>query len=81
MDELRRNSFDTGAARRRCLGYRKRILEMSQHVSALHVAPAFSCLEMTDAVYHGLMCPDPSGKKGAFLDTFLMSKGDRKSVV
>jgi transketolase len=75
MDEVRRNSFDTVAARRRCLGYRKRVLEMSQHVSALHVAPAFSCLEMTDAVYHGLMRPDPGGKQGAFLDTFLMSKG------
>lgn len=75
MDELRLNSFDTAAARRRCLGYRKRILEMSQHVSALHVAPAFSCLEMTDAVYNGLMRADPSGKRGAFLDTFLMSKG------
>jgi transketolase len=75
MDELRRNSFDTAAARRRCLGYRKRILEMSQHVSALHVAPAFSCLEMTDAVYHGLMRADPSGTRGTSLDTFLMSKG------
>jgi transketolase len=74
MDELRRNSFDVGAARRRCLGYRKRILEMSQHVSALHVAPAFSCLEMTDAVYNGLMRPDPQ-KRGASLDSFLMSKG------
>jgi transketolase len=74
MDEIRRNSFDVAAARRRCLGYRRRILEMSQHVSALHVAPAFSCLEMADAVYHGLMRPDPQ-KRGAFLDAFLMSKG------
>lgn len=74
MDEVRRNSFDVAAARRRCLGYRKRILDMSQHVSALHIAPAFSCLEMTDAVYHGLMRPDPR-QRGTFLDSFLMSKG------
>lgn len=66
------NDFDAAAARRRCLGYRRRILEISQQVTALHVAPAFSCLEIVDAVYRGLM-------RGAgplqSPDTFLMSKG------
>jgi transketolase len=72
----RRNSFDAAAARRRCLAYRRRILEISQQVSALHVAPAFSCLEMVDVAYHGLMRSSGGAGKGApDLDTFLMSKG------
>ena len=33
--------FDAAASRRRCLAYRRRILDMSQQVTALHVAPAF----------------------------------------
>lgn len=60
-------AFDAAAARRRCLKYRKRILDVSQRVGALHIAPAFSCLEMTDVIYRGLM---RDGK-----DVFLMSKG------
>ncbi len=63
-----RNSFDAKAARRRCRQYRRRILDISQQVTALHVAPAFSCTEITDAIYHGLM-------RGAGHDVFLMSKG------
>jgi len=68
-----RAPFDGAAARRRCLAYRRRILDISQQVTALHVAPAFSCLEMVDVAYHGLMrqSADPS----LFLDGFLMSKG------
>ena len=70
--KLRRNSLDLVAARRRCLNYRRRILDISQQVTALHVAPAFSCLEIVDTVYHELMrrAPDNSSP-----DTFLMSKG------
>ena len=68
----RSNTFDVAAARRRCLGYRRRILEISQQVTALHVAPAFSCLEIVDAIYHGLM---RRGADGAYIDNFLMSKG------
>jgi len=71
-DSSRRNSWDAAAARRRCKVYRKRILEVSQQVSALHVAPAFSCTEMTDVVYNALM---RRGGDGAFHDVFLMSKG------
>ena len=66
--------FDVAAARRRCLTYRRRILDISQQVGALHVAPAFSCLEMVDAIYHGLMRRRP-GAPGGFADVFLMSKG------
>jgi transketolase len=69
---LRRNSLDLGAARRRCLAYRRRILDISQQVTALHIAPAFSCLEIVDTLYHALMARDAEGH---FRDTFLMSKG------
>jgi transketolase len=68
----RLNSFDVAAARQRCLRYRRRILDISQQVSALHVAPAFSCLEIVDTLYNGLMTV---GLDGRFRDTFLMSKG------
>ena len=69
-------TFDVAAARRRCLLYRRRVLDMSQQVTALHVAPAFSCLEMVDLIYHELMRPDPQHTKPRqFLDGFLMSKG------
>jgi transketolase len=33
---------------RRCKRHRRRILEVSQLLPALHVAPAFSCLELVD---------------------------------
>lgn len=67
--------FDVIAARRRCLAYRRRILDISQQVTALHVAPAFSCLEMVDLIYHGLMRRDPHRGNPGFLDGFVMSKG------
>lgn len=50
----------------RCKRHRRRILEISQQVSALHIAPAFSCLEIVDTIYYELMKPG---------DTFIMSKG------
>lgn len=65
-------TFDAAAARKRCMGYRRRILDISQHVTALHIAPAFSCVEIVDCIYNGLMRRGPDG---TFLDTFLMSKG------
>jgi transketolase len=65
--DLRRNSFDTAAARARCLRFRRRILDISQQVSALHIGSAYSCTEIVDAVYFGLM------QRGR--DTFVMSKG------
>jgi transketolase len=73
---VRRNSFDAAQSRRRCLAYRRRILDISQQVTALHVAPAFSCLEMVDVIYHALMRGEPgAGGQQAFRDGFLMSKG------
>uniref|UniRef100_Q07RG7 Transketolase subunit A n=1 Tax=Rhodopseudomonas palustris (strain BisA53) TaxID=316055 RepID=Q07RG7_RHOP5 len=61
-----RNSFDVEAARVRCRTYRRRILDISQQVAALHIAPAFSCVEITDFIYNSVMRPD---------DVFIMSKG------
>lgn len=72
IQPLRRNSLDVAAARQRCLRYRRRILDISQQVSALHVAPAFSCLEIVDSIYNELMQRTADGRTG---DTFLMSKG------
>jgi transketolase len=66
------NAFDVDLARQRCRRYRRRILDISQQVTALHVAPAFSCTEITDAIYHGLMRRETDG---SFHDVFLMSKG------
>jgi transketolase len=72
IESLPRDNLDVAAARARCLRYRRRILDISQQVGALHIAPAFSCLEIVDTIYHELMCSrsgDPSP------DTFVMSKG------
>jgi len=69
---LRRNSLAVAAAQRRCLGYRRRILDISQQVGALHIAPAFSCTEITDVLYHDLMRREANGE---YRDVFLMSKG------
>jgi transketolase len=65
-------AFDADAERRRCLKLRRRILEMSQTVTALHIAGAFSCLEVVDTVYFGLMHHRKGGEKP---DTFILSKG------
>ena len=67
--------LDTWAApagRQRCLQFRRRILDISQRVTALHIASAFSCLEMVDCIYYGLMRRYSNGESP---DTFLMSKG------
>ncbi|MGQ0812077.1 MAG: transketolase [Nitrospiraceae bacterium] len=62
---------NVAAARQRCMRFRRRILDISQTVSALHIAPAFSCLETVDLIYHELM----RRKNGQSPDTFIMSKG------
>ena len=64
--------FDLSEARKRCNKFRKRILNMSQQVTALHIGGSYSCLEIVDAVYFGMMRSDESG---IFKDTFILSKG------
>lgn len=67
-----RNSFDSDAARDRCRAFRRRILDISQQVSALHIGSAYSCTEIVDCIYYGLMKRDSDGNSP---DTFIMSKG------
>lgn len=59
---------------RRCLNFRKRILDLSQRVTAMHIAPAFSCLEIIDTIYHDFM-RKKSDKGVGFDDIFVLSKG------
>lgn len=66
------NTYNIMEARDRCRRYRRRILDISQQVAALHIAPAFSCVEITDAIYHGLMRQHADG---SYRDVFMMSKG------
>jgi transketolase len=73
MNEMSmRNFFDAAAARQRCLRFRKRILQISQQVQALHIGSAYSCTEIVDCIYFGLMRRNADGSSP---DTFLMSKG------
>src|SRR5262249_38962377 len=69
---IRRNTFDIQAAKERCLRYRRRILDLSQQVGALHIGSAYSCTEIVDCMYHALMRRNLDGSSP---DTFLMSKG------
>ena len=64
--------FDAAAAKRRCLKYRRRILDISQTVTALHIGGSFSCLEIVDAIYFGLMTHADETDNP---DTFILSKG------
>src|SRR5712692_9126371 len=68
----RHNLFDIDGATKRCLRYRRRILDISQQVGALHIGSASSCTALVDCIYHG-----PMRRKvdGTFADTFVMSKG------
>ncbi len=56
----------------RCTRYRKRILDISQKVSALHIAPSFSAIEIVDLAYN-ILRVNPACEIGG--DLFLMSKG------
>lgn len=58
------------AARARCRRQRRRILAVSQKVDALHVAPAFSCMEIVDTVMNIAMDAPFGGD-----DVFILSKG------
>ena len=64
--------FDVTASQRRCVGFRRRIIDISRRIPAVHIAPAFSCLEIVDVVYHGLMRRHADG---SLQDTFILSKG------
>ena len=50
--------------------YRKEILAVSQKLSALHIGPAFSCLEIVDAIYNLIFKRDTNR-----IFDFILSKG------
>ena len=50
----------------RCRHHRLRLLEISQKVTALHLAGAFSCVDLVDSIYFETMSSN---------DVFLLSKG------
>ena len=60
-DPIGVDGFDAEASRARCRRYRRRILDVSQQVGALHMAAAFSCMEMVDVVYNGLVRREADG--------------------
>ena len=66
------NSFDINSSRQRCMSYRKKILDISQNVTALHGGGAFSVLEIVDFIYYGLIYNNNANDKE---NTFIMSKG------
>jgi len=59
--------LDVAAARSGCRLYRKRILDISQRVTALHIAPAFSCLEIVDTIYQHLIRRRPDRRASRHL--------------
>ena len=77
MKESARIKFDSASAKERCKRHRKRILDMTQYVTALHVGGAFSSTEIVDCIYYNLMRPGQDGNPvgDTAPDTFLMSKG------
>lgn len=70
--QLINKRFDAAESKQRCLRMRRRILEMSQTVTALHIGGSFSCLELVDTVYSRLM---RRGEGVNDPDTFILSKG------
>lgn len=70
--------FDLAASKNRCRQIRRRILDISQLHGAIHIGGAFSCLEMVDVIYHGLM---RRKNDGDFYDDFILSKGHGTMVL
>lgn len=64
--------LDSNRSRLRCLKHRKKILEVSQQVPALHIGPAFSSMETVDTIYHHLLRKNTNDE---YIDTFILSKG------
>jgi len=72
------SGFDVADSIERCRKIRRRILEISQLHGAIHIGGAFSCLEMVDVIYHGLMRRTDDGN---FCDDFILSKGHGTMVL
>ena len=61
-------NFNSKKSKNNCLNYRKRILEISQKVSALHIGGSFSCTEVMEIIYSYFLSKNER-------DCFVMSKG------
>ena len=72
MSNVTKKSFDAEISRQRCKRMRKRILEISQGVSAVHIGGSFSCLEIVETIYFSLMRHKDEAE---YPDTFILSKG------
>ena len=72
IDKINKIKFDLKKSHERCFQYRKKILDISQEVTALHGGGALSVLEIVDFIYHGLIYSENSEDKD---NTFIMSKG------
>tara|TARA_B110000977_G_scaffold72948_2_gene98765 strand:+ start:714 stop:1532 length:819 start_codon:yes stop_codon:yes gene_type:complete len=55
-------------SQQRCILFRKKILYLSQRVSALHIGGSFSCTEILDTIFFKLL-------KKKDIDNFILSKG------
>ena len=56
-------------SKERCKSNRKRILDISQKVNAIHTTGAFSSIEIVDVIYYFLM-----KKNNKFFDTFYVKR-------
>ncbi len=54
----------------RTSNYRKEILRISQKLSALHIGPAFSCIEIVDVIFNLLF-----NRENSRVSDFILSKG------
>lgn len=64
--------FSAKESAKRCRQFRRKILEVSQQVTALHMGPAFSAMETMDVIYHYLADAPNTGPNS---DAFVLSKG------
>ena len=69
---MTKDTFEIIESKKRCVRLRRKILDISQQVQALHIGSAFSCTEIVEAIYFHLM---RKNGRGEFIDHFLMSKG------
>lgn len=70
--EIYKSKFDVKKSQDRCKKYRKKILDISQTVSALHMGGALSSTEIVDFIYHKFISKNNKYSKK---NTFVMSKG------
>ena len=65
-----KNKFNTNIHKKRCKDLRLKLLDISQNVTALHLGGSFSCIEILDFIYYGLL-----SRKDILSKKFILSKG------